>query len=192
MTACSTIISIYTILIIVRIMMSWFAGASAYGRALRFLRAITDPYLNFFRNIGVLHIGPFDFSPVFALIILSVAGNVFLSLAAFRQVTLGLVLGLLILRLWAAAAFFIGLYIFLVALRIIGLIARLNSASPFWRYVDMVLNPVLFPLGRLVFRGRRVSYMAALVSGGLLLLALRFGGAFLIEQLVLLIQKIPF
>lgn len=173
-------------------MMSWFAGASAYGRVLRFLTAITNPYLNFFRNIRVLHIGPFDFSPVLALIILSVAGNVFLSLAEFQQLTLGLVLGLLVLRLWAATAFFIALYIFLVALRIVGLLARLNSASPFWRYVDMVLNPVLLPLSRLVFRGRRVSYITALVSGCLLLLALRFGGAFLMELLVLQIQKIPF
>jgi YggT family protein len=192
MTACSTIVSVYTLIIIVRIMMSWFAGAPAYGRVFRFLAAITDPYLNFFRRFRFFRLGPFDFSPVLALILLSVAGNIFLSLAAFRQVTLGLVLALLVSRLWAAAAFFIGLYIFLVALRIIGLVARLNSASPFWRYVDMILNPVLAPLARLVFHGRSVPYMSALVTGGLLLLVLRFGGAFLIERLVILIQKIPF
>ncbi|MDR1626470.1 MAG: YggT family protein [Spirochaetia bacterium] len=192
MTACSTIVSIYTLIIIAHIMMSWFAGFSPRGRVFRFIAAITEPYLNFFRGFRFLHIGAVDFSPVFALIVLSVLGNVFLSLAEFRQLSFGLVLGILVLRLWAAVAFFIGLYVFLVVLRIVGLLARLNSASPFWRYVDMVLNPVLLPLARLVFRGRRVAYLTALVSGGMLLLALRFGGAFLVEQLVLQIQKIPF
>jgi YggT family protein len=192
MTACSTIVSIYTLIIIVRIMMSWFAGPYAYGKVIRLLTAITDPYLNFFRGFRIFRLGPFDFSPVLALIILSVAGNVFLSLAAFRQVTFGLVLALLVSRIWAAAAFFMGLYIFLLALRIIGLILRLNSASPFWRYIDMVLNPVLFPITRVVFRGKSLPYINVLMTGGIIFLALRFGGAFLAGQLVILIQKIPF
>ncbi|MDR1180279.1 MAG: YggT family protein [Spirochaetales bacterium] len=195
MTVCGMAISIYTFIIIARIMISWFSGGGyghGYGGVFRFLAALTDPYLNFFRGFTFFRFGPFDFSPVFALIILSVAGNVFQSLAAFQQITCGLVLALLVLRLWAAVAFFISLYIFLTLLRLVGLLVRLNSSSPFWRYIDMVLNPVLLPLTRLIFRGRRVSYMTALVSGALLLLALRFGGAVLIEHLALLIQRIPF
>ncbi|MDR1315673.1 MAG: YggT family protein [Spirochaetales bacterium] len=199
MTVCGTLISIYTFIIIARIIISWFAGGGyghgyrrGYGRVFRLFTVLTDPYLNFFRRCTFFHFGPFDFSPVFALIILSVAGNVFQSLADFQQITCGLVLALLVVRLWAAAAFFIGLYIFLTLLRLVGVLVRLNSASPFWRYIDMVLNPVLLPLTRLIFRGRRVSYITALVSGALSLLALRFGGAALIERLALLIQRIPF
>ena len=192
MTACSTVISVYTILIIIRILMSWLSAPYSHGKVGRLLARITDPYLEFFRRFKVFRIGTFDFSPVLALIILSVAGNVFLALAAFQQVTFGIVLALLISRIWAALAFFLGMYIFLVALRFVGLIARLNSASPFWRYVDMMLKPILQPVAKLVFRGRSVPFMNALVAAGLFLLALRFLGGFLINHIVIQIQKIPF
>jgi YggT family protein len=192
MTACSTFISVYTLLIIIHIMLSWFAGTYGQGKIAYILARITGPYLEFFRRFRFLRVGLFDFSPVLALITLYVAGNVFLSLAAFRQITFGFVLALFISRLWAAAAFFLVMYIFLAALRLVGLLARLSSASPFWRYVDMILNPVLRPFARLVFRGRNVPYMSGLVAGGLLLLAVRFLGAILIERLVILAQKIPF
>jgi YggT family protein len=172
--------------------MTWFTGAGSYGKVLTFLTQLTDPYLNFFRRIKFFQFGPFDFSPVLALIILSVAGNVFLSLAAFKQVTFGLVLALLVMRLWAAIAFFLSMYIFLTAMRLVGLIARFNSASPFWRYVDMILNPVLVPLVRLIFRRRNIPYLTGLMTGGILLLVLRFFGAILIDRLAILIMKIPF
>jgi YggT family protein len=192
MTACGTLVSVYTLLIIIHIMLGWFAGPYGQGRPAYILARVTEPYLGFFRAFSFLRLGPFDFSPVLALIVLYVVGNVFMSLAAFRQITFGFVLALLVARLWAAAAFFLSMFIFLAALRLVGLIARLSSASPFWRYVDMILNPVLRPLTRLVFRGRRVPYLSGLVAGGLLLLAARFLGALLIERLVILAQKIPF
>jgi YggT family protein len=192
MTACSTCVSVYTLLIIIHIMLSWFSGPYAQGRVAYILARVTGPYLGFFRRFRFLRLGPFDFSPVLALIVLSVAGNVFLSLAAFHQITFGLVLALIITRLWAAAAFFLVMYIVLVVLRLAGLIARLSSASPFWRYVDMILGPVLRPLTRLVFRGRGVPYMSGLIAAGVLLLAARLLGGILIERLVILTQKIPF
>jgi YggT family protein len=190
MKFCSTVVSVYTILIIVRIMMSWFSGAS--GAVVRFFTRVTDPYLNFFRRFKFFHFGVFDFSPVLALIVLSVAGNVFLSLAAFERVTFGLVLALLIARLWAALAFFLGMFIVLIVLRLIGIFARLNAASPFWRYIDMILTPVLSPITRFFFRGRNIPYGTALIAGGLFLLVLRIPGELAISRLVLLVQKIPF
>jgi YggT family protein len=192
MTACSTFISVYTLLIIIHIMLGWFTGPYARSRPAYILARLAGPYLGFFRRFRFLHLGPFDFSPVVALIVLYVAGDVFLSLAAFRQITFGLAFALLVARLWAAAAFFLAMFIFLVVLRFAGLLARLSSASPFWRYVDMILSPVLRPLTRLVFRGRNVPYMSGLIAGGVLLLAARLLGAILIERLVILAQKIPF
>ncbi|MDR3201343.1 MAG: YggT family protein [Spirochaetales bacterium] len=192
MKFCSTFVSIYTLLIIVRIMMSWLSGAASYGAVARFLVRVTDPYLNFFRRFTFFRFGLFDFSPVLALIVLSVAGNVFLSLAAFVRVTFGLVLALLIARVWAALAFFLGMFIFLIILRLIGIFARLNAASPFWRYIDMILTPVLSPITRLFFRGRSIPYGTGLIAGGLFLLAVRILGELAISRFVLLVQKIPF
>jgi YggT family protein len=192
MKFCSMLVLLYSILIIVRIMMSWFSGASSSGAAARFLARVTDPYLNFFRRFRFFHFGYFDFSPVLALIVLSVVGNVFGSLADFQRITFGLVLALFLARIWSSVAFFLGMFIILIVLRLIGIFVRFNAASPFWRYIDMILNPVLAPITRLFFRGRSVPYGTALIAGGIFLLVVRIPGEFAIAQLVLLIQKLPF
>ena len=188
----SAILSIYTLIIIVRIMMSWFHGPGGGDRTLGFLSRITDPYLDYFRRFPFLRIGNLDFSPVAALIVLSVAGNILNSVAAFGRVTLGLVLALIVAALWSAAAFFLGLFLVLIVIRALGLILRINSASPFWRTLDMMLNPVLFPITDKVLGGRRGSYMSGLFTGGAVLLAMRIFGGFVVHRLVILLQKLPF
>jgi YggT family protein len=193
MKFCSVLVSIYALCIILRIMMSWFQGFyNRYSRITSFFERITGPYLAFFRGFRIFRLGPFDFSPVLALIVLSAAGNIFLSLAAFRQITFGLVLALLLSNIWSAVAFFLGLYVLLTGLRIIGLLLGINSASPFWRYIDMILNPVLFPLVRRILRGRTLSYLNSLLIGGGILLAVRIFGAMAAAALILQLQKIPF
>jgi YggT family protein len=193
MKFCSVLVSIYALFIILRIMMTWFQGFNnRYSRITYFFERVTEPYLAFFRGFRIFRLGLLDFSPVLALIVLSVAGNIFLSLAVFRQITLGLVLALLLSNIWSAAAFFLGLYVFLIALRIIGLLTRINVASPFWRYIDTVLNPVLFPILRAILRGANIPYLTGLLIGGGVLLAIRIFGAMAVTALVLQLQKIPF
>jgi len=192
-----TIVFIYTLLIVIRILSSWIPGlgwgSSASGRIMRFLRGVTDPYLGFFRRFKMFRLGAFDFSPVVGLIVLSVAGNVFSSLSAFQQVTIGLVLAFFMARLWAAAAFFLNLYIFIVALRLVAHIVRFNTTGQFWRYLDMMLVPILDPVARFIFRGRGVPYLpTGLITGGLFLLMVRVFGALLMERLVVLLQRLPF
>ncbi|MCL1818684.1 MAG: YggT family protein, partial [Spirochaetaceae bacterium] len=183
--------------IIARILASWFAGSgsqpSAAARILRLLERLTDPYLAFFRRCKVFRLGHLDFSPVVALIALSVAGNIFASLAAFQQITVGIVLSLFLARLWAAAAFFLNMLILLILLRLAAHFMRVNPAGPFWRYIDMILIPVLDPIARFLFRGRGVHYIpGGHIAGGLFLLAARLLGAFLVDRLVMLVQRLPF
>ena len=63
MMACGGIVFVYTLLIIVRILSSWFSrpgwsrpsdSAAASVRVMRFLQRITDPYLLFFRRFKLL------------------------------------------------------------------------------------------------------------------------------------------
>lgn len=64
-------LQIYSILLIVRILLTWFQGAEwAYG-IISFLSPITDPYLNIFRSL-IPPLGGMDFSPILAFILLSV------------------------------------------------------------------------------------------------------------------------
>ena len=66
-------LSIYNLVITARILLSWFPQAASIG-ALQPVYAITDPYLNLFRNIIPPLFG-LDFSPILAFVLLNVLTN---------------------------------------------------------------------------------------------------------------------
>lgn len=61
-------IHIYSMLIFVRVLMSWFP-VDENNPIVETLLTITDPYLNIFRSI-IPPMGGMDFSPIIALIVL--------------------------------------------------------------------------------------------------------------------------
>jgi YggT family protein len=69
---------VYIILILIRVLMSWFTRIPYYpwlDTVLTFVREVTDPYLNLFRRfIPLLRVGPgaLDLSPIVAIIVLGV------------------------------------------------------------------------------------------------------------------------
>ena len=66
-------LSIYNLVITGRILLSWFPQAASVG-ALQPIYAITDPYLNLFRNI-IPPVFGLDFSPILAFLLLNVLTN---------------------------------------------------------------------------------------------------------------------
>jgi uncharacterized protein YggT (Ycf19 family) len=66
-------LNIYNLVITARILLSWFPQAAGIG-ALQPIYAITDPYLNLFRNIIPPLFG-LDFSPILAFFLLNVLTN---------------------------------------------------------------------------------------------------------------------
>ena len=82
----STLIYVYTLLIVVYIVVQLlfaFGVRPPYSRAsdavLTFLRDVCEPYLRIFRRV-IPMVGAFDFSPMVAIIVLSLVGNVLVSL----------------------------------------------------------------------------------------------------------------
>jgi YggT family protein len=82
----STLIYVYTLLIILYIvtqLLFAFGVRPPYSRAsdavLSFLREVCEPYLRIFRRI-IPMVGAFDFSPIVAIIVLSLVGNMLVSL----------------------------------------------------------------------------------------------------------------
>jgi YggT family protein len=81
-----TLITVYIVIIFIRILMSWFTRIP-YNRyldlLLRFVAEVTDPYLNLFRRIiPMVRIGPgaLDLSPIVAVLVLSIVGNIVVNL----------------------------------------------------------------------------------------------------------------
>lgn len=82
----STLIYVYTLLIVLYIvtqLLFAFGVRPPYSRVsdavLTFLRDVCEPYLRIFRRILPMF-GGFDFSPIVAIIVLSLVGNLLVSL----------------------------------------------------------------------------------------------------------------
>ncbi|BAT55928.1 hypothetical protein NOS3756_49220 [Nostoc sp. NIES-3756] len=69
-----TFINIYSSLLIIRVLLTWFPQINWYNQPFAALSQITDPYLNLFRSI-IPPIGGMDFSPILAFIALSVVSG---------------------------------------------------------------------------------------------------------------------
>ena len=67
----STTLSLYSTLLIIRVLLTWFPGIDWSNGILSALCSITDPYLNIFRGIRP-PIGGFDISSILAFIILNI------------------------------------------------------------------------------------------------------------------------
>ena len=82
----STLIYVYTLLIVLYIVVQLlfaFGVRPPYSRVsdavLSFLRDVCEPYLRIFRRV-IPMAGSFDFSPIVAILVLSIVGNLIVSL----------------------------------------------------------------------------------------------------------------
>jgi YggT family protein len=62
-------LSIYSVLLIIRILLTWFPTVNWSAAPFNWLSQITDPYLNLFRSI-IPPLGGMDLSPMLAILLL--------------------------------------------------------------------------------------------------------------------------
>ncbi|ESA32360.1 integral membrane protein [Leptolyngbya sp. Heron Island J] len=79
--ALASFISIYLVLLIVRVLLSWFPNVDWSNPAFSALSQITDPYLNIFRSV-IPPLGGIDFSAILAFIVLQVVQSALSSAVA--------------------------------------------------------------------------------------------------------------
>ncbi len=72
-------LQIYIVLLIIRILLTWFPTVNWSTAPFSWLSQITDPYLNLFRSI-IPPLGGMDFSPMLAIILLQVVSGIIPSL----------------------------------------------------------------------------------------------------------------
>ena len=70
----ATFVTIYTYVLIVRILLTWFPNISWSDQPFSTLSQLTDPYLNLFRSI-IPPIGGIDISSILAIVLLQVLGG---------------------------------------------------------------------------------------------------------------------
>jgi YggT family protein len=181
---------VYMFVCLARVVMSWLPGLDA-GAGGRLIAAAADPYLNLFRRIKPLAAGAFDFSPIAALAVLAIANDLLARIHNAMRITLGYVLGMILGAAWSAVAFLLSFLAVCAVIRLVAYAAHWNSLHPLWRVVDSMLNPVLYRINRIVYRGRIVNYLQGLITGLVVLAVLYFGGAQLVRLAVGLLVRLP-
>lgn len=88
--AISMCFQIYFWMICVRCLLTWLPNLNWESPLLNALKSSVDLYLNFFRKIIPL-VGPFDFSPIVAVIVLLLIQRVVLYAAVFIFSALGII-----------------------------------------------------------------------------------------------------
>jgi len=156
------IISLYSLLIIIRIMLTWFSNAPD-GRLVQILAAITDPYLDWWRRNFSLRAGVLDLSPIAALAFLSIAQTVCSAISRQGRVSLGIILAVCLSAAWSAVSFIIGFSFIVLVLRFIGYISNSNMYSTFWRIIDSVSRPIMYRINRIVFGKRLVNFITGII-----------------------------
>ncbi|ALF51691.1 YggT family protein [Nostoc sp. FACHB-87] len=81
----NTFIQLYTALLFIRVLLTWFPTINWYNQPFSALSQITDPYLNVFRSI-IPPLGGIDLSPMLAILLLQIVGQVVGSLVGGLQV----------------------------------------------------------------------------------------------------------
>ncbi|OQB97103.1 MAG: YGGT family protein [Spirochaetes bacterium ADurb.Bin110] len=186
----SSLISLYMVLCIIRIFFSWIPSLTdtKWGQL---ISRLTDPYLNLFRDISLFRTTAVDFSPIIALAVLSVLNNLFITLSYAMRITLGFILSLLLDAAWSAISFVLGFFLVISVIRIIGFLARIAVLHPLWQILDGIINPLLFRINKIIYRGRAVQYLQGLITGFVVVLVVRALGGFLVRLLTSLLMSLP-
>ena len=158
----ATVLNIYTIIIIFRIILTWFPG-TGYGGAFRIVSSITDPYLGWFRRLGIFRAGNLDFSPVIALAVLSLTRSAFLFLARYGTISIGIILAMVLQAVWGIVSFFLGFLIIVLILRLIAILMNQSTYGFFWNLIDSISRPVIYRVNRIFLGNRIINFRTSII-----------------------------
>ena len=186
----AAITGIYSILIFLRIILSWFSGL-AYGKPAEFLIKITDPYLDFWKNICKFRIGFLDFSVIAALLSLSLLQGIFNMISVYQRIYLGYILGAVINSLWSLISFIVLFCIIIIIIRGIAYLSKRNMYSTFWSMIDSVYQPLSYRINRIIFKNRIVNFKTGMAVSLVILSIIFIGGRIAFSLLAGFLYRLP-
>jgi len=186
----TTLIGIYSLLIMIRIMLTWFSNAP-YGKPVQILTAITDPYLDWWRQKINLHAGALDLSPIVAIAALSIVQTICSTMADQGRISLGIILAVCLFALWSAVAFILGFCAIILVLRFIGYMCNSDMYSTFWRIIDSISQPLQYRINRIIFGRRLVRFTTGLVASIIALVVAFVIGGLIVRLFTGLLLRLP-
>jgi YggT family protein len=190
--ALSTLVTIYSIVCLIRIVLSWMPDID-YSPVGRFFASLCDPFLSWFQRFSFTRVGMVDFSPILALGVLSVFSMIFSTLGATGKITTGIVIAGLLQVIWSFFSFLFVLFIICLAIRLIYDLVNRYSYSQFWGMLDRFLNPLISRVTGIFTRGRKaMSYRASIILTLAVMLLLWLALAYGVKYLLVLLYAMPF
>jgi YggT family protein len=186
----SAVLLVYLVLLLIRIALTWISLDSRLP-VMRVLGALTDPYLNWFRRFRFLRWGNLDFSPMAALAVIYFVSNMARLLAVHGRITLGIVLSITLQIVWSVASFIFLILGVASLVRFLAVKLRWGGAE-LWSYLDAVLQPPAYSLGRILRPRSFVPYPTTLIVLAIVNLAVWGAGELLVDQGAMLLQMLPF
>jgi YggT family protein len=187
------VISAYSLLLFIRVILSWFPGSAfSYSKPFQVICGIADPYLFWFNRFSFLRVGRINFSPIVALVVLTIVTNIVFAIAQYGKITVGMILYLLLSVVWSAVSFVLGFFIIVLLLRLIAFGVRASMYTPFWQAIESISKPVMTGISSFLYKNRIVRFTTSLVSSFIFLTL-----AFIVLSIVVMVagkffSKLPF
>lgn len=180
----SRLISLYSFFIWLRIIMSWFNPYPRQGSISWYFSRMVDPYLNLFRSRRFI-IGYFDFSPLFAIALLSVAQSLLEVFAMTGYMSLSLVIIYLLQAFWSyGLSVLLIILIILLAIRTIASFTHSPGLSRMNGVTENIIRKV-----QMLFFPHRIAKESTIAIIALVIAVLAY---FACRYLIILLMNLAF
>ena len=188
----ATVVTIYTLLCFIDIILSWFPGAK-FTKFGKIISSITEPYLRVFSKWKWTHVGYIDFSPIISLGILSLCSSIFGAIGSSGKIIFGRALAEIISQIWGLCSSLLGFLFLLMLVRFIVMLIKKNQYdyNSMWGQLDNFLRPLTERISKPFYKNQG-NYKNCLLAATVVLIAVIFLGNIFSKILCNLCLSIPF
>lgn len=184
------VLNAYSILIWIRIILSWFVRCPGRNNFVYWMGRLVDPYLGLFKG-SKSTIGSLDFSPIFAVGVIYVFEGIFQYYGVTGTLTLASVLYFFLTALWSyGLSVYFWVLFFALVFRTIAAFSR-GAASYAYSAVGRAADPVTNFVSQMAGR-RRLSDRAVCIISLVLVIVFYFMTQYLVGWISNLVLRIPF
>ena len=160
------VLEVLTLIVVIRVLISWIPGLNPYHPLVRVVRAIADPILAPFRGLLPTFGGMLDISPLLAIIVLEILANVCFSLSYSVGVTGESLGAILVGALEQLVLTLIIIVAVLVLLRFLLSLFHADPWHPLTRGIRAMAQPFVRPFDGIIAHssGIDVEALVALIT----------------------------
>lgn len=191
----AALISLYSLLIWVRIILTWIRlpGQSGENPLTHFLSRIVDPYLNWFKGMSTLKRSHLDLTPLIALAVLSVVQSILRLFGSYGKITVGMVFALILSTLWSFLLSPILWFVMaLLGVRLYFCYKRGPNTIGYIKMLDSLIGGVLNWVQRLFYKNKAINDRQLVLTSLIFFVVVYLGSSALIRLLVATFAKLSF